>query len=100
MLKVLIWQVSDDTRLKDKAIKILEQQHNGIEIVGESVNENIAKVDGEGQYDVLLCVGAKKAGSMSKVTADAHKLGLPEEKLLGDWIVTIPGFTLQKYRHL
>ena len=100
MLKVLIWQVSDDTRLKDKAIKILEQQHNGIEIVGESVNENIAKVDGGGQYDVLLCVGAKKAGSMSKVTADAHKLGLPEEKLLGDWIVTIPGFTLQKYRHL
>ncbi|MBQ3443520.1 MAG: DUF1919 domain-containing protein [Selenomonadaceae bacterium] len=99
MLKVLVWQVSNDTSFKDKAIKILEQQHNGIEIVGEAVNENIAKVDGGGQYDVLLCVGAKKFG-MSKITADAHKLNLPEEKLLGDWIVCIPGFTLEKYRHL
>ena len=25
---------------------------------------------------------------------------LPEEKLLGDWIVTFPGFTLKKYRQL
>ncbi|MBE8950372.1 MAG: hypothetical protein SR3Q1_07210 [Quinella sp. 3Q1] len=45
MLKVLIWQVSPDTSFKDKAIKILEQQHNGIEIVGEAVNDDIAKVD-------------------------------------------------------
>lgn len=48
MLKVLVWQVSKDTSFKDKAIKILEEQHNGIEIVGEAVNENIAKVDGGG----------------------------------------------------
>ena len=101
MLKVLVWQVSNDTSFKDKAIKILEQQHNGIEIVGEAVNEDIAKVDGGGQYDVLLVVGAKqKQIGMSKVTADAHKLNLPEEKLLGDWIVCIPGFTLEKYRQL
>ena len=45
MLRVLIWQVSPDTAFKDKAIKILEQQHNGIEIVGEAVNDDIAKVD-------------------------------------------------------
>ena len=45
MLKVLVWQVSNDTSFKDKAIKILEQQHNGIEIVGEAVNNDIAKVD-------------------------------------------------------
>ncbi|MBQ4495496.1 MAG: DUF1919 domain-containing protein [Selenomonadaceae bacterium] len=100
MLKVLVWQVSKDTSFKDKAIKILEQQHNGIEIVGEAVNEDIAKVDGGGQYDVLLVVGARKAGGMSKVTAKAHELNLPEEKLLGDWIVTIPGFKLEKYRQL
>ena len=48
MLKVLIWQVSNNTSFKDKAIKILEQQHNGIEIVGEATTENIAKVDGGG----------------------------------------------------
>ena len=37
---------------------------------------------------------------MSKVTENARKLNLPEEKLLGDWIVTIPGFKLEKYRQL
>ena len=37
---------------------------------------------------------------MNKVTQDARRLNLPEEKLLGDWIVTIPGFTLEKYRKL
>ena len=37
---------------------------------------------------------------MSKVTKDAAQLNLPEEKLLGDWIVCIPGFTLEKYRQL
>ena len=48
MLRVLIWQVSNETQFRDKAIKILERQHNGIEIVGEAVNEDIAKVDGGG----------------------------------------------------
>ncbi len=37
---------------------------------------------------------------MSKITQAARQLRLPEEKLLGDWIVTIPGFTLEKYRKL
>ena len=37
---------------------------------------------------------------MSKITQVARQLKLPEEKLLGDWIVCIPGFTLEKYRHL
>ena len=37
---------------------------------------------------------------MSKITENAHKLNLPEEKLLGDWIVTFPGFNLEKYRKL
>lgn len=45
MIKVLIWQVSDKTQFKDKAIEILERQHDGIEIVGSVVNEEIAKVD-------------------------------------------------------
>lgn len=98
MIKILVWQVSDDKSFQDKAIKILEQQHNGIEIVGSVSNETIAKINDE-QYDILLVAGANKIG-MSKITADAHKLNLPEEKLLGDWIVCIPGFTLEKYRRL
>ena len=37
---------------------------------------------------------------MSKITQAARQLKLSEEKLLGDWIVCIPGFTLEKYRRL
>ena len=48
MLKVLIWRVSNDTSFQDKAIKILEQQHNGVEIVGSATGEEINKVDGGG----------------------------------------------------
>lgn len=54
---------------------------------------------GGGAYDILLVVGAKKF-SMGGLTKIAHQLKLPEEKLLGDWIVCIPGFTLEKYRKL
>ena len=104
MLKVLIWQVSNDTSFKDKAIKILEEQHNGIEIVGEAVNENIAKVDWGGeQYDVLLVVGAHNDfydRGIQKARQNAVQFGLPEEKLLSDWIVCIPGFTLEKHHQL
>ena len=50
-------------------------------------------------YDVLLVVGAKQIG-MSDITKVARQLKLPEEKLLGDWIACIPGFTLDKYRRL
>ena len=37
---------------------------------------------------------------MSKITQVARQFKLKEEKLLGDWIVCIPGFTLEKYRRL
>ena len=101
MLKVLIWQVSPDTAFKDTAIKILEQQHDGIEIVGEAVNEDIAKVDG-GDYEILVVGARLRYGNarMAEVNKKAKLLNLSEEKVLGDWIVCIPGFTLDKYRLL
>ena len=34
MIKVLVWQVSDNKQYLDDALKILERQHNGIELVG------------------------------------------------------------------
>ena len=37
---------------------------------------------------------------MSEVVKFANQIKLDTEKLLGDWIVCIPGFTLQKYRQL
>ena len=37
---------------------------------------------------------------MAEVTKFAKSIKLDVDKLLGDWIVCIPGFTLQKYRQL
>ncbi len=112
MLKVLIWVVSEDTSFFNDAINILEQQHSGVELVGlTSVREIGLVKDGknvpflppdkacEAVYDILLVVGARQVG-MSQVAQAARQLNLPEEKLLGDWIVTIPGFELGKYRRL
>ena len=98
MLKILLWVVSKDTTYLEDALNILERQHNGIELVDTVAGEEIAAVDGA-EYDVLLVVGAKEIG-MSKITQAVRQLNLPEEKLLGDWIVCIPGFTLNKYRRL
>lgn len=97
MLKILIWIVSKDVAFLKDAIKILEHQHNGIEIVGKATGDDISSADEN--FDVLLVVGAKKIG-MNKISQVARQLNLPEEKLLGDWIICIPGFTLEKCRHL
>lgn len=113
MLKTLIWIVSNDGRFFQGALKILERQHNGIDLVGVTAGAPInivnngqkvpfmplTEVDRGRVYDVLLVVGAKQIG-MSRITQAARQLKLPEEKLLGDWIVCIPGFTLDKYRRL
>ena len=98
MLKILPWFVSTDTKFFKDAMKILERQQNGLELVGSAAGEEIIAID-EKIFDVLLVVGAKEIG-MSKITQIVRQLKLPEEKLLGDWIVTIPGFTLEKYRRL
>ena len=45
MLRVLIWQVSNDMTFKDYSLTILEYQHDGLEIIGEASNDDIAKVD-------------------------------------------------------
>ena len=50
-------------------------------------------------YDILLVVGVKLFG-MNQVLQKAAKLNLNEEKILGDRIVCIPGFELDKYRRL
>lgn len=99
MLKVLIWVVSNDYRFLNNAINILDRQHNGLEVVGTIRGTDFTKIDMGKWYDVLLVIGAKEIG-MSKITQAAKQLRLPEEKLLGDWIVCIPGFTLDKYRRL
>ena len=94
MLKVLLWVVSNDSRYIQDAVTVLKVQHGGIEIIDNKIDN----IDWAG-VDVLLVVGAKEIG-MSKVTQAARQLKFPEEKLLGDWIVCIPGFTLEKYRQL
>ena len=85
MLKVLTWRVTDDDSFFQRALNVLERQH-GVELVNSDC-------------DVVLVVGAKSIG-MSDVVKAARQLNLPDEKLLGDWIVCVPGFTLDKYRQL
>lgn len=95
MIKVLIWQVSNDISFKDTALEVLAQQHGGVKIVGEGVD----KVETIGDYDLILCVGVKVI-SMDKAVRYAANLKLDTGKLLGDWIACIPGFKLEKYREL
>ena len=45
MLRVLIWQVSNYITFKDYSLTILDYQHDGLEIIGEASNDDIAKVD-------------------------------------------------------
>ena len=97
-MKIFLWFVSKDKRFFQDAIKILERQHDGLKIVGAATGEEISNAD-EKFFDVILVVGAKNFG-MSKIARAARQLHLPEEKLLGDWIVCIPGFALEKYRKL
>lgn len=114
MIKLLIWQVSNNRRYLDGALKTLERQHNGIELVGVTADAETSLVyEGKnvtfipldkltgGDYDLILVVGTRQIGmSMGKVTENASQLNLPIEKLLGDWIISIPGFSLDKYRSL
>ena len=112
MLKILLWIVSNDGRFFQDAMITLKSQHNGVEIIGfTAIKEFKIDVDGKNVpfippnevelrlVDVLLVVGAKQIG-MNKVTQAARLLNFSEEKLLGDWIACIPGFTLEKYRRL
>lgn len=113
MLKTLLLFASVDNRFYQGAMDTLKRQHNGVELVGVTAGVPIQftedgkripfiplnEVSVGGVYDILLVVGAKPFG-MSKITQFARQFNLPEEKLLGDWIVCIPGFTLEKYRCL
>ena len=108
--RIIIWFVTNDGRYIVKAGNILEQQFNGVEIVGVTANEKISineapfiplneiSMNGGG-YDILLVAGARNLG-MSEVVKLADAVKLATDKLLPDWIVGIPGFTLQKYRKL
>ena len=40
--RIIIWIVSDDGRYIVNAIKILERQHNGIEILGVTATQKIS----------------------------------------------------------
>ena len=114
--RIVIWIVSPDQRFIGNAVNILEMQFNGIDIVGVTANVQISATDnhgralpfiplkelvgnGRGQYDIILVAGARQVG-MSEVTKFARAINLDTDKILGDWIVCIPGFTLQKYRQL
>ena len=113
--RIVIWFLLPDQRFIGNAVNILAIQFNGIDIVGVTTLDEIETKDNfasklplislqelaanGGGYDILLVAGAKKFG-MSEVTKLAKLINLDTDKLLGDWIVCIPGFTFQKYRQL
>ena len=113
MLKILAWVVSNDSRFFNGALNILERQHNGVEVVGVTASVPIhlvkdgkkvnfiplAEVDGGGDYDLILVVGGKNTGA-NDIIRYARHLNLNIDKIIFDWIVCIPGFTLEKYRRL
>ena len=98
MLKILLWFVSKETYYLETALNILERQHGGFEIVGTATGAKIVEFDCRA-CDVVLVVGARKIAAI-KVFRAACQLNVPEEKLLYDCIVPLPGFTLDKYRNL
>ena len=112
--RIVIWFFSPDQRFIGNAVNILERQFNGVDIVGVTARYSIEVTDNRGRvlpfislqeltdqrgYDILLLAGAKQFG-ISEVTKFARAINLDTDKLLGDWIVCIPGFTLKKYRQL
>lgn len=99
MLKVLLWFVSDDKRFFRDAINVLKAQHGKIEIIDLIIGHTeIIKADCN-RADIILVVGGKVFG-MGQIIKEVRRFNLPAEKLLGDWIACIPGFTLEKYRRL
>ncbi len=108
--RIIIWFVSTDGRFIGNAVNILTRQFSGVDIIGVTAGQKISvnnlpfiplneiSMNGGG-YDVLLVAGAKNIG-MAEVTKFAKSIKLDADKLLGDWIVCIPGFTLEKYRQL
>ncbi|MBR1806572.1 MAG: DUF1919 domain-containing protein [Selenomonadaceae bacterium] len=98
MLKILLWFVSKDTYCLETSLNILDGQHGDIELVGTVTGEEIFSLDCRA-CDVVLVVGARKIG-VSKIVGAARQLNVPEEKILCDCIVPLPGFALDKYRRL
>ena len=108
--RIVIWFVSNDGRFIGNAVNILTRQFNGVDIIGITATQKISvnnlpfmplneiSLNGGG-YDIILVAGAKNIG-IAEVVKFAKQIKLDTDKLLGDWIVCIPGFNLQKYRQL
>ena len=108
--RIIIWFVSNDGRFIGNAVNILTRQFNGVDIIGITATQKISvnnlpfmplneiSLNGGG-YDIILVAGAKNIG-IAEVVKFAKQIKLDTDKLLGDWIVCIPGFTLEKYRKL
>ena len=108
--RIVIWFVSNDGRFIGNAVNILMRQFNGVDIIGVTAAQKISVnnlpfiplqelAQNGGGYDVLLVAGARQMG-IAEVVKLAKSIKLDADKLLGDWIVCIPGFTLEKYRKL
>lgn len=112
-MKVLLLFAENDDRFIGRALTILEQQYNEeLEVIGIT-GEKIINTDIDGkriqffklheaaglEYDLLLTVGGFQVG-MHTIKNYCSRYKLNSMKLIGDWIVCMPGFTIPKYFQL
>ena len=75
MLKILLWVVSNDVRFFQNAANILEQQHNGLEVVGVTAATPVQLNQGDKIIPfVPLAEVATAGGGMMSCSSSAQKI--------------------------
>ena len=111
--RIIVWFAAPDVQFLNPATNILRRQFGNFDVIGMT-GEQPLKITLEGKnipfipltslngngggYDILLVAGGY--GKLSGVLKRAKELNIDSDKILGDWIVCLPGFTFEKYRRL
>ena len=112
--RILVWFAAPDVKFLNPAMDVLQRQFGNLEVVGMTGEKNFDVTDAEnksvpfipltelsgngGGYDILLVAGSH--GKLSGVLKRAKELNIDSDKIWGDKIVSLPGFTFEKYREL
>ena len=113
ILKMLLLLADKDDRFIVKALTILRSQYEGnLDIVGITGEDAVSLEINEKrvpfislenavnlEYDLLLSFGGFGLG-MNQLKSYCNRHNLDSTRLIGDWIVCIPGFTVPKYHQL
>ena len=120
MKKILLWAVGEDFSMGEKALSVLEKLYGSVNMAGVFGYDesNMAKCPwgGDGNLlklseeevrasgaDYVLVTGGTEWPFHFKyadVVKKAGSLGIAEERILLDRVVTAPGFNIEKYQRL